>query len=68
MLNGLCYLNSLDKSFSNRRDVCCIITMFINIAVFNKNSVDLDQTPRSVASDLSIHCLSMSLLRGANFK
>ena len=26
------------------------------------NSVDPDQTPRSAASDLGLHCLSMSLL------
>ena len=30
--------------------------------VLNANSVDLDQTPRSAASDLGLHCLSMSLL------
>ena len=28
----------------------------------NANSVDLDQTPISVDSDLGLHCLSMSLL------
>ena len=32
------------------------------IPVFNANSVDLDQTPRSVASDLGLHCFPMSLL------
>ena len=29
---------------------------------FNTNSVDPDQTPRSVASDLGLYCLQMSLL------
>ena len=29
---------------------------------FNANSVDPDQTPRSTASDLGLHCLPMSLL------
>ena len=35
---------------------CCI-----EICLFNANSVDSDQTPRSVASDLGLHCLPMSL-------
>ena len=39
-----------------------IITVFIEIPVFNANRVDPDQTPRSVASDLDLHCLPMSRL------
>ena len=35
---------------------------FIEIPVFNANSVEPDQTPHSVASDLALNCLSMSLL------
>ena len=31
--------------------------------VFNENSVDPDQTPRCVTSDLRLHCLLMSHLR-----
>ena len=35
-----------------------IITMFVlESPVFNENGVDSDQTPRSVASDLGLHCL-----------
>ena len=34
--------------------------MFIEIPVFNANSVDLGQKPRSAASDVGLHCLSMS--------
>ena len=34
---------------------------FIEIPVFNANSVDPDQTPRSAASDLGLHCLPLSL-------
>ena len=30
--------------------------------VINANSVDPDQTPRSAASDLGLHCLPMSHL------
>ena len=38
------------------------------MSVFNANSVDPDQTPRSAASDLGLHCLPMSLLRNASLK
>ena len=34
----------------------------------NANSVEPDQTPRSAASDLVLHCLSMSLLWDARGK
>ena len=59
-----CYANSLDRSFSNRRVVWLvfIITKFIENPVFNANSVEPDQTPRSAASDLGLHYLPMSLL------
>ena len=36
---------------------CCV-----EIPVFNANIVGPDQTPRSAASDLGLHCLLMSLL------
>ena len=36
--------------------------------VFNANSVDLDQTPRSTASGQGLYCLSMSLLGEARHK
>ena len=39
-----------------------LIPSFIEIPVFHANSVDPDQTPRSAASDLGLHCLPMSLL------
>ena len=38
------------------------------IPVFNANSVDPDQTPRSAASDLGLHCLSTALLWDAGHK
>ena len=41
---------------------------FIDNHVFNANSVDPDQTPRSAASDLDLHCLQMSLLWSARLK
>ena len=34
----------------------------MEISEFNANSVDPDQTPRSAASNLGLHCLPMSLL------
>ena len=36
----------------------------IEIPVFNANSVDPDQTPRSAASDLVVNCLPMSHFMG----
>ena len=36
--------------------------------VVNANSVDPDRTPRSVASDLSLHCLPMFYLWDATHK
>ena len=38
-----------------------IIMFSAVILVLNANSVDPDQTPCSVASDLGIYCLTMSL-------
>ena len=34
----------------------------------NANSVNPDQTPRSAASDLGLHCLPMSLLWDVRLK
>ena len=72
MPNGLFYLNSLDRSISNRRGVWLIflIVWFIRYPVFNANSVDpdisknvdQDQTSHNAASDLGLHCLLVSLL------
>ena len=35
---------------------------FKKVPAFNTNKVDSDQTPRSAASDLGLHCLALSLL------
>ena len=60
---GFFFLNSLDRSISYIRSVwlAFIITMFVEISELNANSVDPDQTPRSVAFDLGLHCLPMFL-------
>ena len=39
-----------------------LLTRFIEISVFHLNKLDPDQTPRSAASDQSLHCLSMSFM------
>ena len=38
------------------------LLLFIEIPVFNANSVGSDQTPRSAAPDLDLHRLPMSLV------
>ena len=41
---------------------------FVEISDSNANSADPDQTPRSAASDLGLHSLSMSFLWDARLK
>ena len=45
-----------------------IKSMFNRNSVFDANSVDTDQMPHSVASDLGLHCLPMSLFLDAGHK
>ena len=45
-----------------------LLSRFIEISEFNANSVDPGQRPRSVASDLGLYCLPMSLLFDARLK
>ena len=45
-----------------------LLLYFIEIPVFNTNNVDLDQTPRSVVSDLGLHSLPRTLLNWVNVK
>ena len=63
MLSGLAYLNfgPVHFQFKGVKSVF-IVTMFYRNLVFNANSVDPDQMPHSAASDLGLHCLSVSLL------
>ena len=70
MPSGLFYLSSLDRSISNSRvsRQFLLLPCFLEIHVFNANSVGPDQTPRSAASDLDLHCLLMSLLWDARHK
>ena len=60
---GLFYLHSLDRSISSIRSIWLILLLpcCTEIPVFKANSVHFDQTPRSAASDLGLHCLLMSL-------
>ena len=41
--------------------VLLLLLYFIEISVFNANSVNLDQTPHVAASDLGLHCLPITL-------
>ena len=45
-----------------------IVKIFYKMSVFSANSIDQDQTPRSMASDLGPHCLAMSRLWDATHK
>ena len=45
-----------------------LLSCFVERSALNANSVDPDQTPRSAASDLDLHCLPMSHLWDARHK
>ena len=45
-----------------------LLPWFTEIPVFKANTIDLDQTPRSVASNLGLHCLPVSLFWDARPK
>ena len=72
MPSGLFYFNCLDLFIPDRRGVWqdLLLPRGIDIPVCYANSVDVDpdQMPRSVASALGLHCLPVSLLRGARHK
>ena len=65
-LNRLCQLDSSTSSlwtgaFSIERVLVSVTTFYRNL-FFNANRVGPDQTPRSAASDLGLHGLSMSIV------
>ena len=45
-------------------DELLTLLRFIETPVFNANSVDPNQTPRLVTSDMGLHCLPMSFFGG----
>ena len=45
-----------------------LLPCFREIPVFNVNSVDPDQTPHSVASDLDLHCLQITIFEVSRLK
>ena len=49
-------------------DQYLLLSSFVEISELNANGVDPNQTPRSAASDLGLHCLPMSLLWDAGLK
>ena len=52
------------------KELCLFLFLshFIEIPTFNASSVDPDQTPRSAAFDLDLHCLTMTRLWDAKHK
>ena len=44
------------------------VFVMVGISQLNANNIDPDQTQRSVASDLGVHCLPMSHLWDARLK
>ena len=64
MPSALFYLNSLDQSISSLRGVSgqfLLLPYSIEMPVINANSIDPDQTPRTAASGLGLHCLPASV-------
>ena len=69
MPSGLFYLNSLDRSISYIRGVWfLLLSYFVEFSEVNANHVDPDQTSWSVASDLGLHSLPVSLLWDTRIK
>ena len=70
MPNGLFYRNSLTGAFpiSGLYGLVLGLLLIIEIPVFNANSVDSDQTPRSVVSDLCLHVLHAQCIPYSAFK
>ena len=71
MQSGLFYLNYLDRSIFYIKAVWLVIitlSCFVEIYGLNANSVDPDQTPRSAATDLGLHCLPMFILCDTRLK
>ena len=62
--------SSLDKSISIVGDVWLVFLSpyFMDIPVLNADSVNPDQMPHSVASDLGLHSLPMSHLSDTRLK
>ena len=49
-------------------DLFLVLSIITEIPVFTAKSLDLDQMPRSAASELGLHCLPVSLIREARNK
>ena len=48
--------------------MCLLLSINIESPVLSAKSLDPDQTPRSAASDLGLHCLPMSILWDTRYK
>ena len=65
--SGLGHPYQLEESISNFRGVWCNVSFYFIfwLKFLYANSADTDQTTRSAASDLDLHCLLKSQKRGA---
>ena len=74
MPSGFSYLNSLEMFISYTRGAWLVFMIvsfcrnFVEISELNANSVDPDQMPHSVAAELGLHGLPMSLLWAARLR
>ena len=72
MTSGLFCLNSLNRTGSllveGVSGFFLLLPCFIEVHVFNANSVDPDQMLHPAASDLGLHCLPMFHLQDARIK
>ena len=70
MPNGLFHLSFLTGLFPiyGVSSLFSVLPFITEIPVFNANSVDPDQMPHFVASNLGLHCLPVSLLWDAMHK
>ena len=55
-MHALTYISNINPKSANHNT---LLPCFIEILIFNANSVDPDQMPHSVASDLGLNCLLM---------
>ena len=64
--DGLFHCYILDEAFSHFRGVRSILSLLFLMKILEVNSVDFDQMLHYVASDLSLHCLPLTYLRGSS--
>ena len=68
--NGISHLYQMEHFISVLKDIWWYFSSLFKFQynILQANSGDPDQTPRSVASDLGLHCLNMSHKKDARLK